>query len=254
MSAAVGLAEVFTSFQGEGPLVGVRQVFVRVRGCDLNCLYCDTPQARDPSGACRIEQSAGAREFLDSSNPFTAQRVFADVPVLRDAPASTCGIHSLALTGGEPLLNPHFVRELAHEAGRRGLSVYLETGGHRPQELARVIDAVSYVSMDFKLPSTLAEAIDPALFAESYRVALGGWVAVKMVLTQGTDADEVSDACRLLAEVSPAGPVILQPVTPGRAGVQPPEDSRLREMFNAACGSIHDVRVIPQCHTILGVL
>ena len=37
MSTAVPLAEVFTSFQGEGPLVGVCQLFVRVRGCDLAC-------------------------------------------------------------------------------------------------------------------------------------------------------------------------------------------------------------------------
>ncbi|MEM4195978.1 MAG: 7-carboxy-7-deazaguanine synthase QueE, partial [Methanothermobacter sp.] len=43
------IMEVFSSIQGEGLLLGKRQIFIRFAGCNLNCSYCDTPESRDPS-------------------------------------------------------------------------------------------------------------------------------------------------------------------------------------------------------------
>ena len=40
------IIEVFSSIQGEGLLIGRRQIFVRFAGCNLNCNYCDTPESR----------------------------------------------------------------------------------------------------------------------------------------------------------------------------------------------------------------
>ena len=34
--------EIFSSIQGEGPVVGYKQLFIRFCGCNLNCNYCDT--------------------------------------------------------------------------------------------------------------------------------------------------------------------------------------------------------------------
>ena len=36
------LVEVFSSFQGEGPLVGASTLFVRFGECDLRCRWCDS--------------------------------------------------------------------------------------------------------------------------------------------------------------------------------------------------------------------
>ena len=34
--------EIFSSIQGEGPIVGYKQLFIRFCGCNLHCDYCDT--------------------------------------------------------------------------------------------------------------------------------------------------------------------------------------------------------------------
>src|SRR5258707_4376928 len=39
----VKIAEIFYSVQGEGALVGVPSIFIRTSGCNLRCVWCDTP-------------------------------------------------------------------------------------------------------------------------------------------------------------------------------------------------------------------
>jgi len=64
--------------------------------------------------------------------------------------------------------------------------------------------------------------------------------------------DELAHACSLLAAVSRRGPVILQPVTELRPDVRPPDAEALGRLFETAADLIHDVRIIPQCHRLLG--
>src|SRR5712691_6412923 len=42
-ATVVKIAEIFYSIQGEGSLAGVPSVFVRSSGCNLRCVWCDTP-------------------------------------------------------------------------------------------------------------------------------------------------------------------------------------------------------------------
>jgi organic radical activating enzyme len=42
MADRAKIKEIFTSIQGEGPYIGVKQLFVRFCGCNLMCEYCDT--------------------------------------------------------------------------------------------------------------------------------------------------------------------------------------------------------------------
>src|ERR1051325_9065952 len=72
----VRLVEVFSSLQGEGILVGHRQIFVRTFGCNLRCTYCDIPETLKESGSppyCRVEEEPGSWTFRQRLNPVSAE-------------------------------------------------------------------------------------------------------------------------------------------------------------------------------------
>jgi len=88
--------EVFSAIQGEAALVGERQVFVRLTGCNIRCAYCDQPEALDlQPGPCRIERTPGRRDWrvVDSPLPIAALATRVD-ELWRQLPH-----HSISLTG-----------------------------------------------------------------------------------------------------------------------------------------------------------
>src|SRR5262245_64249053 len=120
----VPVLEVFSSFQGEGPRVGERQVFVRLARCDLRCAFCDTPESYPTPKAARIQRDASAEGDEWPENPLDVDAVLAAIERL-DAPR---GLHrAVSLTGGEALLHPKAVRAIGGGARRLGLRVNLET-------------------------------------------------------------------------------------------------------------------------------
>src|SRR3954447_5882164 len=96
------LSELFYSIQGEGKLVGVPSVFVRASGCNLRCVWCDTPYASwNPEGPER-----------------SVEEIVADV--------ETFGAKHVVLTGGEPMIMGD-VGELAEALRSRGRHITVET-------------------------------------------------------------------------------------------------------------------------------
>lgn len=74
------IAEVFSSIQGEGMWLGVPSTFVRVSGCNLRCVWCDTPYASwSPEGPV-----------------LSVEEIVAEV--------TRCTNQHVVITGGEPLL------------------------------------------------------------------------------------------------------------------------------------------------------
>ncbi|NSW54929.1 MAG: 7-carboxy-7-deazaguanine synthase QueE [Armatimonadetes bacterium] len=244
------LAEIFSSFQGEGPLVGVRQVFVRLRGCDLTCVYCDTPAARELAGTCRVQSEPGLDGWMEIDSPTTAGQVAAHVRRLAKPAEHT---HSVAITGGEPLLYPRFVSELARELHAAGLQVWLESAGHLPDALQEVVDQLDFISLDYKLPSTLRHPVPEDLFVRSAQIAGDKCVAVKAVVLESTPDRELQRAAALLKEKKISAPLVLQPVTQLAAEYGAPTETKLHRLYEIARQHLRDVRIIPQCHRVMGV-
>jgi len=82
MSESLPIAETFASIQGEGMLAGIPSFFIRVSGCNLRCVWCDTPYA--------------------SWNPEGEVQTIEDLV----EQARQSGAHHIVITGGEPMMFP----------------------------------------------------------------------------------------------------------------------------------------------------
>ena len=250
------LAEVFSAIQGEGLFVGERQIFVRLAGCNLRCSYCDTAWARERPLYCRAEKTPGQRDFEELANPFEPGGAAELVSRLHSPPR----LHDAAsLTGGEPLMQPEFVRDLAQRVRAGGLKVHLETNGTLANEFAQVLDAVDVIAMDVKLPSAAGfECWDEhRAFLEAARPFVArddALLFAKAVFAQATTEGEVERLCRLLAEASAEIPLVLQPVSVVRGGPAPPSPGRALDLQASAKRLLPHVRVIPQTHKQMGQL
>ncbi len=116
--------EIFYSIQGESSYAGRPCVFVRLTGCNLRCLYCDTPYAYDVGDHMEIG------EILDRVASYECTLV--------------------EVTGGEPLIQketPFLIHRLLEE----GFEVMMETNGSL--DISQ-IDKRCVKIIDIKCPSS----------------------------------------------------------------------------------------------------
>ena len=116
--------EIFHSIQGESTHTGRPCVFVRLTGCDLRCVWWDTPYAFHEGRKLDVDEVVAAVEQY------------------------RCDL--VEITGGEPLLQED-VYPLMDRLLATGATVLLETGGH--VSVARVPAAVVKV-VDVKCPGS----------------------------------------------------------------------------------------------------
>ena len=121
---ALRITEIFYSLQGEARTVGLPTVFVRLTGCPLRCVYCDTEYAF----------SGGELHVMDD----VVSKVSSYQP------------RYVTVTGGEPLAQPNCLPLLSALCDA-GYEVSLETGGAMP--LAGVDPRVIKV-VDLKTPAS----------------------------------------------------------------------------------------------------
>lgn len=118
------ITEIFHSLQGEAATVGRPTVFVRLTGCPLRCVYCDTAYA------------------------FTGGVVMALADILAQVAGYQCS--HVTVTGGEPLAQPNCLPLLAALCDA-GYKVSLETSG----ALAiNDVDPRVSVVLDLKTPAS----------------------------------------------------------------------------------------------------
>ena len=245
------VSEVFSAIQGEGALVGERQVFLRLTGCNIRCVYCDQPEAleRRP-GPCRLERTAGRRDWEWRESPLP----MADVAEAVDRLWQALPHHSVSLTGGEPLLQGGRLAELAPLLVERGHRLYLETNGMLTPALERVRPWLSHVGMDVKLTSVDEQGVALETHRQFLRAALGLGVFVKIVVGPRTRTDELAAAMDMVHEEGPDLEVYLQPLTPFGAADQAPTPEQVLAWQELALSRHGHVRVVPQTHKMLGQL
>jgi 7-carboxy-7-deazaguanine synthase len=118
------VCEIFASIQGESTYAGLPCVFVRMTGCNLRCVYCDTTYAYE--------------EGIEMSEDEIIERV------------KSYGIKLVEITGGKPLLQKD-VLPLMERLIDNGFTVLLETnGGENIQD----VDKRVVIIMDIKTPKS----------------------------------------------------------------------------------------------------
>lgn len=124
------VAEKFVSINGEGKRAGELAVFIRFRGCNLRCSYCDTMWAN--SGDCPAEMMS-AEDIVSYVNEE--------------------GVKNVTLTGGEPLLQKN-IHMLVEKLMKNSHNVEIETNGSVSiKNLSENIYRPDF-TVDYKLPSS----------------------------------------------------------------------------------------------------
>lgn len=101
------IAETFFSVQGEGVHAGRSAFFIRLFGCNVKCLWCDS------------------RAAWDGEEPHS----FETAVSLADS-AKRSGASFVVITGGEPCL--HNLQDVISEIKKHSIPVHLETSGTLP--------------------------------------------------------------------------------------------------------------------------
>ncbi len=176
-SPSLKISEIFHSLQGESSRVGLPTVFVRLTGCPLRCVWCDTEHAF----------SGGQRMSL---------------PAIVEA-VRAYGTRHVCVTGGEPLAQPNCLPLLTLLCDA-GFDVSLETSG--AYDISPVDPRVARI-VDLKAPGSGESGKN--LWANLEYLTPHD--ELKLVLADRADYEW---ACRALAEqrLAERCPVLVSPV------------------------------------------
>ena len=147
------VVEKFVSINGEGTKAGQLAVFIRFKGCNLACEYCDTQWANQADAPA---QQMTAGEIVDY--------------------VISTGVKNVTLTGGEPLLREG-IEDVIEQLADHMLNVEIETNGSI--SLKKICDLqkenVTF-TMDYKLSCR-----EKAMCLDNFRI-LGKNDTVKFVV------------------------------------------------------------------------
>lgn len=126
------VCEIFTSIQGESSFAGLPCTFVRLSGCNLRCVYCDTKYSYN--------------EGAEMSTEMVLEQI------------QTAGIHLVEITGGEPLLQLEETNSMIRALLDRSYEVLIETNGSLN---IGELESGAIVILDMKTPdSGMSEKMD----------------------------------------------------------------------------------------------
>jgi 7-carboxy-7-deazaguanine synthase len=203
------VTEIFRSIQGEGTRAGLPCVFVRLTGCNLRCVWCDTAYAFHGGEKKTLE------EVMEAVRTLAAASAANGHPSER-APARA--IELVEITGGEPLLQPE-VAPLAAQLLAEGFTVMIETSGERPvSSLPREVIKI----VDVKCP----DSGEYGKFEKRNLDAIDSKDEIKFVIASRRDFEFARDFTREHALAARVRQVIFSPVHADPSGKWPGLESR----------------------------
>ncbi len=125
------VVEKFVSINGEGRRAGQLAVFIRFKGCNLNCSYCDTRWANEKNASYASMTGEDIYNYIKETK-----------------------VRNCTLTGGEPLLQDNIGELLKLLAQDKALRTEIETNGSIDLKPFADIENRPYFTMDYKQPSS----------------------------------------------------------------------------------------------------
>ena len=125
------VVEKFVSINGEGRRAGELAAFIRFKGCNLQCSYCDTSWANEPG--CESER-------------LTEEEILSWI--------RETGVKNVTLTGGEPLLREgmeELIEAILEDPSQR---VEIETNGSVDLKPYHILKNRPSFTMDYKTPDS----------------------------------------------------------------------------------------------------
>lgn len=160
------VVEKFLSINGEGRRAGQLATFVRFKGCNLNCEYCDTKWANAKDASYTEMSAEEIYQYIKST-----------------------GSKNCTLTGGEPLLQEN-IRELLELLSEdRELRVEIETNGSVDLRPFADIDNPPSFTMDYKLAGS---GMEETMFLQNFDI-LTEKDTVKFVVSSVKDLEKSKD-------------------------------------------------------------
>lgn len=164
--AVFHVVEKFVSINGEGQHAGELAVFVRLRGCNLKCNYCDTRWA--------CTEDAKAEEMTEAE--------------IVSYVIST-GVKRVTLTGGEPLLADNAIDLLEALAAHKDIFVEIETNGSVDIHPFTEIDNPPAFTLDYKLKGS---GMENRMLTDNFKY-LSSKDTVKFVCSDVSELDRVCE-------------------------------------------------------------
>jgi 7-carboxy-7-deazaguanine synthase len=186
----VRIAEIFYSIQGEGRLIGIPSIFIRTSGCNLRCVWCDTPYTSwQPEG-----KNWTVKAILREVEKYASRHV--------------------VVTGGEPFLARE-IEELTAALKRAGSHVTIETAATLFKPVV-----CDLVSMSPKLAHSTPWGKEQGRFAPMHerrrlkleviqKFADGYDYQLKFVADQKRDFDEIQEILGRLKNVDPSRVLVM---------------------------------------------
>ena len=167
---------IYHAIEGEGVRIGGAQIFVRLQGCTVGCVNCDSMETWEFKG-----EPVETDKIIEQIEKLSANRPY-----------------WVSLTGGDPLHPKHETGliELSKKLKDKNYKLNIEASGTRiPEELFNMMD---YISCDFKTPSTGVRT--PQRVLEKLVENYGDRYQIKSVISDKKDFDAALEMYQKLNE------------------------------------------------------